>query len=199
MNFVSEKINRTDFINSNFEKFDLVKKIGCGVDGDVYLNKYNKAVKFSFLYDYDLDIEEKYQNIKNVASFIQKEKPKHFVPIHSFSLIKESFRDFYISESKSIVQKFKVFSYEMTLCEKLNDDECKVFHSILKTKNSFVENYISIVYELSKYLDVNATKIINFVDGVNAYKIKHNDILNQNIMKLNNDFVLIDIDRVQKL
>lgn len=187
---------RTEIFDKYKSLLNLKEMIGYGVDGDAYsLNSSDKILKISFLYDYGFDIERVYNNLKSNIQSVIELKPKCFVNTHSFKQLESGYRKFLINDTFTD-QKYYIFCYEMDCCTKLTEDEKRVFHSILLNKNSFKENYISLLNGMNDFLDFNIENVINFVNEVQQSSIKHIDISTCNIMKFNDEFKLIDLDRI---
>lgn len=185
---------RTETYQKYKEPFNLKKRLGYGLDGDAYLDEFGKVVKISFFYDYDSNIEKRYDTVKKSIHYIMENNPAGFVKINSFKELESGYRDF-IFDNEKVRQKYYIFCYTMNKGQELNSDERKLFHALLRG-DDFSENYKEIVKEFS-YLKFNTKKVYDFIESLKKCPIQHIDLGTNNIMRFGANYKLIDIDRVK--
>ena len=172
------------------------KEIGIGADGQVFDLPNNKAIKYSILFDYNQNIHNIFNKRLNVFKTLDENV---FVKIYDYKKVLESTRTF--DEQN---QTYIVYYYVMDKLSKISDDESKVFHTLLSHEDAnIIKDYstqqiINICNDLSKFLDFNKNKVMDFIFNYKSSKFIHLDLHPRNIMKLNEEFKLIDLDRITK-
>jgi len=172
------------------------KEIGVGADGQVFELPNNLVIKYSILFDYDNNLQNNFNSRSNILNSINSSA---FVKIYEFKKVLESSRLF---DNKQ--QSYIVYYYIMDKLNKISEDESKVFHTLLshedsnKVKSYSIKEITNICNDLSKYLDFNTNKVIEFITNYQNSEFIHLDIHPRNIMKSNEDFKLIDLDRIAK-
>ena len=171
------------------------RKIGKGVDGEVFLfkEKEDRVVKFGslFLESSSLDIEVLNYNI----SFFIKHNPQAFVRVYEYVYLGNVYID-----DKKVALYYSVM-------EKLNaitDDEKRVFNTLVSHQDSNKVKDLSpqVIDKLISYLEIGmdfeAHKVRQFCRTIDGNNIKHLDLHERNIMKDDQgNFKLIDLDRIQ--
>lgn len=151
-----------------------MKLIGYGVDGQVF-EKDGKACKYSAFTQLKLD----------TIQLLAKSHPRAYVHVHECSKY----------ENKLYVVMDKL--------EPCSEDEIRVFHSVLShedrnIKKSYSKSRLmSILYGLQSGLDFDFDEVLQFCLDVKECKFVHLDLHPRNIMKKNNHFKLIDLDRIK--
>ena len=122
----------------------------------------------------------------------------HFVKVHDYNTLIEGTRKFAGKD-----QKYTVY---WCLMDKLNDlsvDESKMMYTLLshefnnKVKNFTLEEASKILDDLSKGLEFEKDKVLEFYHSYMTGKIIQTDLHSGNIMKDNGgNFKLIDLDRL---
>lgn len=169
------------------------KELADGADGQIFEFE-DKIIKFSILQNWGPhDLSDQYQMVKSNIDFIIENKPDFYCKVFS--------HEFIIHINK--IPECIIHYYVMEKLNKLSDDEKRVFHSILchedrNIKKSFNKEQLeNILIGLSKGLDFDKEKVIAFYNGVQENKIQHLDLHVRNIMKDNNQYKLIDLDRLR--
>lgn len=185
-------------IHKYISEFPIIpgKEIGIGADGQVFELPNNLAIKYSILFDYDNNLQNNFNSRSNILNSINSSP---FVKIYEFKKVLESSRIF---DNKQ--QSYIVYYYIMDKLNKISEDESKVFHTLLshedsnKIKSYSIKEIKNICIDLSKYLDFNYTKVLEFITNYQNSEFIHLDIHPRNIMKSNEDFKLIDLDRITR-
>lgn len=176
-------------------------KIGDGADGEVFeIKDYSdRVIKFCVLYQYQYDIDNSFNNIKQVLSFIKNTQPPVCARVYEYDFLSSSYKDTYKGK-----QKFILYYYVMEKLQKISDDEKKVFHSILSHEDRGIEKKFSeaklkkILSGLSMGLDFDENNVKFFYKKIKESGILHHDLHVRNIMKTScGDFKLIDFDRAE--
>lgn len=184
--------------------FKLIKEIGYGADGQCFLLENNQIIKFSVIFeDYKNNLEESYKYINNVLKFLIKNPRSSYVKIYKSDFLLSSFR-----KTVTCDQKFICYYYIMDRCFAISDDENKVFHSIIShedrgigfNKNFSIKQIESMLNGMSRGLDFNKSKVLDFCLDVFKAPVDHGDLHTRNIMKDQfGNFKLIDFDRSRLL
>lgn len=151
-----------------------MKLLGKGADGVVF-EKDGKALKYSAFSQSKLDAIE----------LLKKSHPRAYV--HVYECAKQD-DELYVSMDK---------------LEPCSEDECKVFHSVLShedrnlKKDYTKDQLLYMLKGLERGLDFDLQEALQFCLDVKECKFVHLDLHPRNIMKKNNHFKLIDLDRIQ--
>ena len=178
--------------------FPLGEEAGYGSDGQIFniSNDPEKVIKFSVLYENDIPLEQEWHRIDAVLSCLEQQHP---------SACARVFRHEYITISKRATfsgeQRYLLYYYLMEKCQKISEDEKKVFHSILSHEdNNLIKDFSldkikEILNGLSTGLDFDYEMVIRFMEDIKDCPINHNDLHQRNVMKNIDGFRLIDFDR----
>lgn len=174
-------------------------QIGDGADGEVFTikNSSDKVIKFSIIYEYSVPIEQDLERISKVLELLQETIPSACARVFDFKKLTGSYRN-----TVSGPQQYFLYYYIMEKCQKISDDEKKVFHTIISHEDRGInKNYSDfelrkVLKGLSIGLDFNLDKVMSFYKSIINCPIIHSDTHPRNIMKdqLGN-FKLIDFDR----
>lgn len=182
--------------------FSLGKELGAGNDGQVFelKNEPTKVIKFSILFDLNFNgesyLQSKYNELSKCFDVIKKNNTI-FAKIINYQQIGFFKRKFDNNE-----QDYLLHYYIMEKCEKLSEDEKKVFHTILSHEDQGLikkfseKKFDEILFGLARGLDFDSKKIRLFYESVMASEIKHLDLHIRNIMKDSfENYKMIDFDR----
>lgn len=175
------------------------EKIGDGADGEVFNFIDNKVIKFSIIYQYDLDIHHIYSNIEKILLYLQSFQPSTHARVYEYKYLGTCAR-----KTVNGFQPYIFYYYVMEKLNKLSEDEKKIFHTILSHEDkNIIKDYSSkkikeMLKGLSRGLDFDEKKVTFFCNNFRKTMVQHNDIHVRNIMKdaLGN-FKLIDFDRCE--
>lgn len=152
-----------------------MKLLGYGADGRVF-EKDGKALKCSWFSQPKLD----------TIKLLSEVNPHVYV--HVYECGKNNDDDMYVLMDK---------------LEPCSEDERKVFHSVLSHEDrNLKKNYNeaqlkNILSDLQSGLDFDFDEVLQFCLDVKECKFVHLDLHPRNIMKKNNHFKLIDLDRIR--
>lgn len=152
-----------------------MKIIGSGADGQVF-EKDGKALKYSVFSQSKLD----------TIKLLSEINPRAYVYVYECG--KNNDDDMYVLMDK------------LDAC---SEDEVRVFHSVLSHEDRNLnkcyteKQLINILSGLSKGLDFDSKEVLKFCLDVKECKFVHLDLHPRNIMKKNNHFKLIDLDRIR--
>lgn len=174
-------------------------QLGDGADGEVFEIEGNsdKVIKFSVLYYYSKPLEEEFQRINDVLSFLVETYPSTYARVFEFNYLGRSTR-----KTVSGPQEYFLYYYIMERCCRLSEDEKKVFHSVLSHEDHGASKKYSdqqlqkVLYGLSMGLEFDSKKVFQFCQNLKKTPIDHSDLHPRNIMKDRaGNFKLIDFDR----
>lgn len=179
-------------------KFDsLVNlKIADGADGEVFTTIDNRVIKFAVHYCWqsentDSIIESRLKTYQAI-----KENSNVYATVYDYGYIGKGTR-----QTVSGTQDYILFYYVTERCDKISEDESKVFHSILshedsnKSKTYSLAQVKEMLHGMSYGLDFSINDVVAFYVEINKCNVKHLDVHPRNIMKVNNKFKFIDFDR----
>lgn len=177
----------------------LGEELGDGADGQVFQIKSepSKVIKVSILHDYYGDIQYRYSSLLKVFSFLQGNANDCYAKLFKYGeIVKGSVK---VEDGE---QKYILYYSIMERCQKITDDESKVFHSLLSHEDRNICKKLHplktkrILSELNKGLDFDVSKALTFCCKVHESEVLHLDLHPRNIMKReDNSFCLIDFDR----
>jgi hypothetical protein len=180
------------------------EKIGEGSQGEVYnyTPSNDRVVKYSVIYDYYFTntLDKKINSFFNILVDLKNNPENIFPIIFDFNALHWSKR-----QTIDGPQDYVIYYYIMNKLNKIDDDENKVFHSIMShqdnnKKHNFTYKQLNDTLNgLSYGLNFDKQKITEFYFKVLSSKYHHGDITGRNIMKdyLNN-FKLVDLDDLKK-
>ena len=185
----------------------IADKIADGADGEVFELKAdpNKVIKISILIDLDFNglrfLKNKCEHISNVLTALMQDNAP-FAKVFKYHNIGSFKRLLSPRDNLIIEQDYILYYYTMEKCQKLSEDEKKVFHSIVSHEDrGLMKNFSplklrQILFGLSRGLDFDVEKVIIFYESLLSSKIIHNDLHPRNIMKdKDGNFKLVDFDR----
>ena len=176
-------------------------KLGDGADGEIFSieNEPDKVIKLSILYDTEETPLKNFQKIEALVGRIMIERPSAYVRVYAQGYLGRFSRDTCSGE-----QEFILYYYIMERLEKITEDECKVFHSILCHEDRGIKKDFSplemqkMLTGLSRGLDFSAEKVTLFCNNIKEAPVAHIDLHVRNIMKdVFGSFKLIDLDRLK--
>ena len=184
-------------------QFRLGSELGYGSDGQSFLLKDfpGKVIKLGAFFQNinQKDPHEVWIKLKAVLDHLMNHPDPVYVKVWGTQFMGEYSRLF-LDASQSYVLYF----YLMEELYKLSADEARVFHSIIsheddnKKKDFSLAKVRDMLQGMSKALDFDSQKILDFYQGVQDSPIVHHDIHARNIMKdRDGNFKLIDLDRSQ--
>jgi hypothetical protein len=166
--------------------FVITSLVDAGRCGNIYAikNDLNRVVKITKIHN------NNFENFTSILNFLTKNKSGLYAKIFEHGLLE-------------VVDNYVLYYYIMEKYNYISDDEYKVFDSILSHRDFNVKKKFSmqeldeVLLGLSKGLDFDLKKVKCFYNLIELHPILHKDLHSRNIMKDNEDFVLIDLDFLQ--
>lgn len=172
-----------------------------GADGELFelVGQPDKVIKLGVIYEYPgyRDPAAVYQSIQQTLDYVMNQRPPAMV--HVFE---HGYLGAYTRPIENRQQQFVLHYYVMEKLLKINEDEKKIFHTIIShedrgiNKNYSTEKIQELLQGMSRGLDFEADKVILFCDNLRHTQVLHQDIHVRNIMKdTAGHFKLVDFDR----
>lgn len=187
---------------------NLGESLGDGSDGQVFslTSDAGKVVKISLLTCYlGEDLNSEFCRIQRSLSYLKENNDAAYARLYAHESMGKFSRSIFSDRiSLGEEQDFILYYYFMEKCQKLSEDERKVFHTLLDHEDrNIVKKYTpakikNILTGLAVGLDFDEKKVIFFCDNLKRSPLRHRDISTRNIMKNDiGDFKLVDFDRTE--
>jgi len=178
------------------------ERLGAGADGEVLTiqGQPDRVIKLGIIYQHPARELKLYKQIQQVLDHVMTTQPAAFVRVYEHGYLGTYSRK--IVEWRKDHQDFLIYYYIMEKLENLNEDEKKVFHSILShedreiAKNYSLEKITEMLQGMSQGLDFEIDKVMLFCERLRETLLIHEDLHPRNIMvDSEGNFKLIDLDR----
>jgi serine/threonine protein kinase len=180
------------------------ERLGDGADGEVLTieGQPDRVIKLGIIYEHPARELKVYKQIQRVLDYAMTTQPAAFVRVYEHGYLGTYSRK--VVEWRKDKQEFLIYYYIMEKLNKLNEDEKKVFHSIVShedrgiDKNYSLEKINDMLQGMSRGLDFDADKVTLFCQNLHQAHVLHDDIHVRNIMKdATGHYRLVDLDRAQ--
>lgn len=180
------------------------ERLGEGADGEVLeiADDPTRVIKLGILYErHDRDFLNYYRQIQSVLDYLMHAQPAAYARVYEHGYLGTYSSK--MSAWKSGTQNFIIYYHIMERLQKITEDECRIFHSILSHEDRGIEKNFSPekireMLEGMRSLDFDAEKVTLFCNNIAGSPVYHLDIHVRNIMKNEKkEFKLIDFDRCE--
>jgi serine/threonine protein kinase len=180
------------------------ERLGDGADGEILTieGQPDRVIKLGIIYEHPARELKVYKQIQRVLDYVMIIQPVAFVRVYEHGYLGTYSRK--VVEWRKDHQQFLIYYYIMEKLTKLNEDEKKVFHSIIShedrgiNKNYSLEKIGEMLQGMSRGLDFDTDKVILFCQNLQTSQLSHQDLHPRNIMKdAVGNYKLADLDRAQ--